>query len=182
MERQGNLVARLLPMNISLHGIMGVKSMNCAKVCQYKGVQSRFYKSSVGCSDGHLYTTGSVGNPWVRPKDYTLPIAALSPSESASSPDVGAMGAVGESRVVSTDTSISYPVYVCKLVVINNCYLACGEWDLCQHNWHAIWYHHLQFRLLNTEEHIEGVGEPFDVFDTCALHGAKIQHSAISRT
>jgi len=101
-----------------------------------------------------LLNAESVGNSGVRPEEcvassgsfFLVPILLL----------LRLMWAVGESGVIGTDNPISYPVQVCKLTVVNDCHLACGEWDLRQHNRRAIWCRRPRFRSLDAEERVEG--------------------------
>ena len=68
------------------------------------------------------------------------------------------------------------PVHVCKLAVVDDRHLAIGE----RHRHRAVGIRHARSPL-DAEERIERVREPFDLLDTCALHGAKVQHRAVRR-
>ena len=69
------------------------------------------------------------------------------------------------------------PVHVGKLAVVDDRHLlAIGE----RHR-RAVAVRHAARSSLDAEERVEGVREPFDLLDTCALHGAKVQHGAVRR-
>ena len=68
------------------------------------------------------------------------------------------------------------PVHVRKLAVVDDRHLAIGE----RYRHAVVAVRHTRASL-DAEERVEGVREPFDLLDTCALHGAKVQHRAVRR-